>query len=348
MVPEETLERAAVDDVSPRYLRKQKPADSDRRRIRQVGSLVRRFLAVSIVAVLGGAALADTIHFLLCSPRMLLHSDQIQMNGLHVLNGNELAAVFLPDLGRSVLLIPLERRRETLERIPWVKQATIERALPDRLVVQIVERQPVAFLRAGSTMRLIDADGAILDRSPGTNLNLPVVSGFDEQTPLQDRASRVGLFVDFLNGIETARAGTAAEVSEADLSDPEDVQATLAGVPEFAGQGPVEVHFGEGNFAARYRTLIGNFAEWRAKAGNILSVDLRFEGQVLVTPAGPLPVPATPASGPPPAPAPAGARAGALGQPPSPAQPQTAASLPPAEKASDAVLQKTRRGTAKR
>lgn len=288
MVPEETLERAAVDDVSPRYLRKQKAADVKRRRTGQVGSLVCRIAAISAAVLFAGGACGWAVHFLLFSPQVLLGPAQLQIRGTRYVNPSDVTAIFSADLGRSVLRVPLERRRATIERLPWVKQATVERLLPDRLLVQVVEREPVAFLRSGSGMLWIDSDGVILGAQPGANLNLPVVSGIDQRTPAPERARRVALFLEFLKDIETVRAGAAAAVSEADLSSANDVQVTLAGLPEFGGQGPVLTHFGDNDFASRFQTLVEDFGGWRQKAGNIEAVDLRFNGQALVTPAEPL------------------------------------------------------------
>jgi cell division protein FtsQ len=297
MVPEETLERAAVDDVSPRYLRKQKTADVKRRRARQVGSLVRRVATISVAAIVSGGALGWAIHFLLFSPQMLLGPGQLQIRGTHYVSTGDVVAIFSGDMGRSVLRVPLERRRAAIERLPWVKQAAVERVLPDRLLVQVTERQPVAFLRSGSGMQWIDSDGVILGAQPGANLNLPVVSGLDARTPAPERARRVAIFLVFLQEIETVRPGAGAAVSEADLSSANDVLVTLAGLPEFGGQGPVLAHFGNGDFANRFQTVLEDFGGWRQKAGNIEAIDLRFDGQALVTPTEPLvPAPAQPAA----------------------------------------------------
>ena len=44
----------------------------------------------------------------------------------------------------------------SLESIPWVQEATVERALPDRIRVELTERAPVAFLRTGNELQLVD------------------------------------------------------------------------------------------------------------------------------------------------------------------------------------------------
>jgi len=48
----------------------------------------------------------------------------------------------------------------------------------------------------------------------------------------------------------------------------------------------VLVHFGDSDFSSRYHLLVDNIDQWRANAGRVDSVDLRFAKQVVVNPAG--------------------------------------------------------------
>jgi cell division protein FtsQ len=289
MVPEETLERAAVDDVSPRYLRKQKPAEQKRRRKEPLGSRLRRgALAFAIVVGVSGIA-GWCAYFLYFSPATRLASQGIEISGEHFVTRGQLMSVFAGDIGRSVLRVPLDHRLAQIEAIPWIRQAAVERILPNRLVVEVVERKPVAFLSTGSGTKLIDADGVILNRPAGASFNLPVVTGLSGQTPQDERARRLELFSEFLNQIQTVRPDAAGAVSQANLASSDDLQVTLANAPVLAGQGPVIVHFGNADFANRYRLFLENFPSWEAKAGNVEAVDLRYDGQALVTPGTPLP-----------------------------------------------------------
>ncbi len=291
MVPEETLERAAVDDVSPRYLRKQKTGEGKRHRSRPApstrswGQRARRGALVFLVAFGLSAVLGWATYLLWFSPATRLKAGGIEIQGEHYVSSNRIAGVFSADIGKSVLLVPLDRRLRQIQAIPWIRQATIERVLPDRLAVRIEERQPVAYLSTSAGMRLIDTDGVILDRPAGANFNLPIVTGIGASTPVAERARRMGMFAEFLKEIQTVRPSASSEVSQANLASSDDVQVTLAGAPEFSGQGPVIVDFGNSAFADRYRLFLANFPTWQAKAGSVEAVDLRYDGQALVTPA---------------------------------------------------------------
>ena len=69
-----------------------------------------------------------------------------------------------------------------------------------------------------------------------------------------------------------------------DFSDAQDVRAMLADLPGLEGQYPIWVHFGNGDFVNKYHLLTENLAQWRASAGRVESVDLRFSKQVVVNP----------------------------------------------------------------
>lgn len=300
MVPEETLERAAVDDVSPRYLRKQKTAGVKRRRSRPAGSRLRRGVLVLLIALGLSAVAGSAVYLFFYSPAVLLHIGGVEIEGEHYVSRDQLLAAFLPDMGKSVLRVPLARRLATIEKIPWVRSATIERVLPNRLIVRIVERTPVAFLSTPEGMKLIDADGMVLNRPPGANFNLPVVTGIGEGSPLAERASRVALFSEFLKQIGTVRSYAPTDVSEANLKSANDIDATLDGLPVLGGQGPVVVQFGNGDFANRFREFLLNFKAWQVRAGNVEAVDLRYDGEALVTPGSPMVNAAAPGAADPP------------------------------------------------
>ncbi len=61
--------------------------------------------------------------------------------------------------GASTLLYPVQRIAEQLEDYPEIKQASIERALPGRLVVHIERRHPVAAIKTDEQWALVDEEG---------------------------------------------------------------------------------------------------------------------------------------------------------------------------------------------
>ena len=275
-----------VADDEPRYLRRQKPVEIRRKKLAGRGwTFYRRILVFTATgAVLGVAAYYGT-RFLLYSPSMLLlKPEQIELTGNHVVTREAVLKQFVQDRNRSVLLIPLDLRRSQLEQIPWVESANLQRILPNRIRVELVERTPVAFARNGNEVELIDPHGVILDRPQDADYQFPIVTGVSDDLPRDQREKRMQLFQEFMKDIELVRGGASQNVSEVDLSIPRDLRVVLTGLTSPADQQAVAVHFGSSDFSGKYKMLVDNFAQWQAHTGHVQSIDLQYARQVVVNP----------------------------------------------------------------
>jgi hypothetical protein len=134
-------------------------------------------------------------------------SSSIQIMGNSQVTRPELLSVFGSDLGRNIFFIPLAARRAALEQLPWVEHATVMRLLPDQLRVAIVERTPVAFVRHGNTIGLVDAHGVLLHLPPAAmaakHYSFPVVTGISAKDPLSVRAARMRLYQQFISDLDS-------------------------------------------------------------------------------------------------------------------------------------------------
>jgi len=277
----------ALADDEPKYLRRQKPVEIRKRKFsRKTWPLYRRILAGALAAICTGLALYAAADYLIYSPGVRLSSaQQIEVQGNRFVPREAIAEKFSADMGRSVVRVPLTERREAIEMLPWVEEAHVQRVLPNRIRVEIAERTPVAFLRTGSDLSLVDSQGVILDRPVEGDFKFPVVGGIGESMPRESREQRMNLYVRFMKEIEQVSPGADDRVSEADLSDATDLRATIAGLGAASGNiSPILVHFGDSDFGNRYHLLAENIDQWRAGAGSVDSVDLRFARQVVVNP----------------------------------------------------------------
>jgi len=283
----------AGEDEEPRYLRRQKPAEIRKRKQRRDWRHYARVAAWVCAGLLVVVAAVVAVRFALFSPRMVLADlSQIEVRGNQFVPRSAILERFAADQGLSVLRIPLEERRSLLEKIAWVERASVQRILPNGLRVDIVERTPVAFVRTGTELGLVDAQGVLLERPLEGEFAFPVVTGISELMPLPERCKRMQTFVQFLQDADTARPGGAAQISEVDLADPTDLRAVVAGIPELAAGGgsaqeSVLIHFGDGDFVTKYKVFVENLPEWRSSVGRVVSVDLRFARQVVVNPETP-------------------------------------------------------------
>ena len=77
-------------------------------------------------------------------------------------------------------LVDLAATRARLLRFGWIREARVSRRLPDTLVIDIVERQPVAIWQNNQQLSLIDGDGVVLEPVRIDHMpNLPLVIGPD-------------------------------------------------------------------------------------------------------------------------------------------------------------------------
>ena len=243
--------------------------------------------AGALTAAAGFTLLSIAAHNLLKhDPRFRIDSSaSIQIQGNSEVTRPELLSVFGSDIGRNVFFIPLADRRADLERLPWVEHATVMRLLPNQLRVAIVERVPVAFVRTGNEIALVDASGVILPMPPAASsaavpakhYSFPVVTGIDAGDPLSTRTARMHIYQRFLSEIDASGENVSAQLSEVDLSDPEDVKAIIQ-----ASGSDILLHFGDQEFLARYHNYQAHLAEWRQQYPRLTSVDLRYERQVVL------------------------------------------------------------------
>ena len=153
------------------------------------------------------------------------------------------------------------------------------RLLPNRVRVAIVERTPVAFVRQGNEIGLVDAHGILLDMSPDADAmqkySFPVLTGISANDPALVRASRMKLYGRFTSDLDSGADKVSKKLSEVDLSDPKDVKALIGGES-------VLVHFGEEHFLARYQRFEENLAEWKTKYPKLASADMQYPEQVVL------------------------------------------------------------------
>jgi cell division protein FtsQ len=250
-------------------------------RILVVSGIVAAFCAVIATCV--------AVHsFFMTDGRFRIDTaSSIQVLGNSQVTRPELLSVFGGDIGRNIFHVPLATRRAELEQLPWVSHATVMRLLPNQLRVAVAERVPVAFVRAGNQIGLVDQQGVLLDMPPAMmaakRYSFPVVTGVTAQESADERASRMRLYSDFMSALSSTGNPAVSQLSEVDLSDPEDVRVLLPS----AGS-DLLVHFGSEDFAARWQRLEDKLPGWRQQYPRLAGVDLRYQRQTVLEMAKPI------------------------------------------------------------
>jgi len=208
-------------------------------------------------------------------------SDQIEVTGAEHVAHAHIMEVMGEDIGRNIFFVPLAQRKLQLEQIPWVESASVMRFVPNRLRIEIHERTPVAFARVGSHISLIDAGGTLMELGPGGKhkYSFAVIAGMNAGEPLSSRAARMKSYNQLVRELDSSGAHYSQGLSEVDLTDTEDVKVLAADA-----NGEVLVHLGSGNYLQRYKTYVTHVQQWRQQFDKLESVDLRYDGQIIVNP----------------------------------------------------------------
>jgi cell division protein FtsQ len=238
-------------------------------------------LALIVFAILGAAG-ASLYAYGKHSWRFRVDSsDQIEVAGAQHVAHAQIMEVMGGDIGRNIFFVPLAQRKQQLEQISWVESASVMRFVPNRLRIEIHERTPVAFARIGSHISLIDAGGTLMELAPGGKhkYSFAVIAGMNAGEPISTRAARMKNYNVLVRELDSGGARYSQELSEVDLSDPEDVKVLAADA-----NGEVLVHLGSGNYLQRYKTYVTHVQQWRQQFDKLESVDLRYDGQIIVNP----------------------------------------------------------------
>ena len=129
-------------------------------------------------------------------------------------------------------------------------------------------RQDDEFGSANATRELASQDRFVLH-----------LVGVSDNDPLSVRAARMRIFSRFMQELDSGGAHYSANISDVDLSDPDDVRATVTDP-----HGAVLVHLGSSNFLEHFQVYVTHVQEWRTQFPKLESVDLRYDHQVIVNP----------------------------------------------------------------
>lgn len=196
-----------------------------RRRLLVVGSIAGAVVAVvAVVAVLASS---------------LFSVDVVDVQGApytSARNAEELQAVVDSLLGEPVLLVDTDAARRELEQIPWVERAFVTTDFPDRVLIDIRERRPLAaFTGSDMRWRVIDRDGRVLDILDGQPADYMPIEGLaPDSEPGQ------------LAGTPFALAAQLVAALPAEIRDRTEAVTVDAATGDFGLrlQGPIEVRLG--------------------------------------------------------------------------------------------------------
>jgi cell division septal protein FtsQ len=164
-------------------VRSQKATQQRNRRIMTVFCTLTILITGAVALYRGGRAAMK--HFLWENPDYQIAEIEVVSDG--VLTREQTLAASGITTGQNIFTVSPARTRERLAQLPQVERVEVQRIMPNKISISIVERKPVAWITAGHdddpsaspNALLIDRSGRLIDsklRLP-QYLHLPVICG---------------------------------------------------------------------------------------------------------------------------------------------------------------------------
>lgn len=251
-------------------------ARKNRLRRRLLSDLSEYFTAVGLL--LSALSLCCVFIYLyaslLCAPGLEIR--EISVRGVRELTEKDVLALAKINPRSNILAVNTRSVAGRIAANPWVKNIAVGRELPNRLVLEIRERRPIALVKQAGNFYLMDVDGFVFKKlSRSDDVDLAILTGVN----LQDK-SRSALLADTLKLLETISAGdqlaSMGTVSEIHVNE-------VFGLSILTDKG-LHLNLGRDDFAGKIRQLDVVLAdlEKRGMKNGHLFVDLADTSKVTV------------------------------------------------------------------
>jgi len=250
--------------------------------------LVMLVFGIAFALLQGEQFLSTDARFRIPEESYRANDDSITVHGVKNSSKPAVLRVFQADRGRSLADVDPAKRRLALRRVDWVRDASVRRVWPNRLDVEIEERQPVAIVQVAASISgdfanpvnykpmLIDAEGFLLQVNGPIPHNMPLLHGVREGEDVERRRKRVLRMQQVLEELKDSRE----HIQEVDVSDPENLRITY----QIQDQQVILI-LGNENFQQRVGTFLRYFEGIRDRLAPRAILDVSMKNRInAVTP----------------------------------------------------------------
>jgi cell division protein FtsQ len=248
-------------------------------RILRVGVRSVVFLVLVATVVTSGAVIGRWL-----SSHRYFAIAAIEVRGARVASPEAIARWAGIERGQNLWTVAPVLAEERLHAVPRLRSVHVERAFPDRVVIAVEEREPVALVLARSGPVLVDADASLFPPLPGESLEAyPYVTGLPTTSEGMPAPWSVGRLKRALRLLELWRTrGGWPALSEIRPEESGDVVA-------FPEENPMAIRFAPDVHPEQLARLATVLTLWRGREAQIAGVDLTMPGQAVLKLRGGLP-----------------------------------------------------------
>ena len=251
-------------------------ARKNRLRRRMLGALGESLGALGLLAAATvlGALFVYAYSTILSSPYFSIR--EISVRGVKELTEKDILSMANIRMRSNILSVNADTVAKRVSTNPWIKSVYVGRELPDRLVLEVHERTPIALVKQGGSLYLMDVDGFVFKKlSRADEVDLAILSGVDVRA--KSPSVLVGEALKLLERLSTADQHTfLGEVSEIHVDE-------VFGLSILTDKG-LHLKLGRENFAGKLNQLHVVLAdlEKRGLKNGHLFVDLADISKVTV------------------------------------------------------------------
>lgn len=162
---------------------------------RRSGSMFREAAKVFVVIGIATAiafCMVYAYNFVIIDPYFQLSSTTVR--GCEKVSEKSILEIagIVPSM--NILSMNLDRMKKRIRANPWVEDVFAGRELPNRLVVEIVERNAAAIIKKNEKLYIVDWNGEVFKGfQKGDAVDLPLLTGFYEGNMLKDKLLKEGM-----------------------------------------------------------------------------------------------------------------------------------------------------------
>ena len=205
----------------------------------------------------------------------------IQFSNTKIINNEVYKSLLQKIIKKDIFSINISEINKVIEGHPYVKAARISNHYPNKIKIEIIEREPIAILKINPNI-MIDKDGVILpDIDNFKNFDLPILTNFnfnEDSSFIGEKTKSIKILecIQWLANIEKNYNYLYQNLSELKITSYEEIELILSDYP-------TKIYLGQTKIENRIKIL--KEFEKTLKPKNISDysyLDMRYENQIVV------------------------------------------------------------------
>jgi cell division protein FtsQ len=144
----------------------------------------------------------------------------MKIDGNRMASNKQISALSKVDIHSNLLAINVPQVKSLLESHPWIDRAVITRNWPNRLLITVKEKKPVAILSRDAGLFYLDNKGRIIAvASPSQELDFPVITGLESFPFNSTQSSQIPYILQDVMGLLKLAARKNSALPEQNISE---------------------------------------------------------------------------------------------------------------------------------